>query len=54
MTLHPHRLIYTMVCCPRYITNEEDIIAQANDRIEFLLDTAEMRLREAALCGYVL
>jgi len=30
----------------------EDEIAQANDRIEFLLDTAEMRLREAALCGW--
>jgi len=30
----------------------EDEVAQANDRIEFLLDTAEMRLREAALCGW--
>ena len=35
----------------KFITNEDEV-SQANDRIEFLLDTAEMRLREAALCGW--
>ena len=30
----------------------EDPVAQANDHVEFLLDSAELRLREAALCGW--
>ena len=35
----------------KFITNEDEV-SQANDRIEFLLDTAEMRVREAALCSW--
>jgi hypothetical protein len=31
-----------------------DEVATATNRMEFLLDTAETRLRDAALCGYVL
>ena len=30
----------------------EDEVTKVNDRVEFLLDAAELRLREAALCGW--
>lgn len=33
------------------ITLDNDV-ATANNRIEFLLDTAERRIRDAALCGW--
>jgi len=32
---------------------QDDEISTANNRIEFLLDTAEVRLRDASLCGWV-